>query len=70
MGGQRTEQEPDDEESEPAQEDRAGTAGIGESPREDDREQLRGVMVALIQGGKRKRRTMPPVPGDANHAAP
>ncbi|PKN07602.1 MAG: regulatory protein GemA [Deltaproteobacteria bacterium HGW-Deltaproteobacteria-8] len=33
-------------------------------------EQLRGVMVALMQGGRRKRRIMPPVPEEANHAAP
>ncbi|MGE4264252.1 MAG: gp16 family protein [Desulfovibrio sp.] len=33
-------------------------------------EQLRGVMVALIQGGKRKRRTMPPLPEETDHAAP
>ncbi len=32
-------------------------------------DQLRGVMVALIKGGKRKGRTAPPVP-EVEHAAP
>lgn len=33
-------------------------------------EQLRGVMVALMQGGKRKKRLAPALPVEVEHAAP